>query len=430
MNIAVAGLWHLGTVTAACLAGAGYSVIGFDDNAETIAGLQEGRLPVFEPDLQELVRTGMKTSRLSFSSDPHAIAGAEMLWVAYDTPVDEDDRADVESVTTRISALFPYVRQGALVLLSSQLPVGSTRELEEIYKNLRPDEMATFAYSPENLRLGKAIEAFTRPDRVVVGIRAARDKSRIARLLQPFTERIEWMSVESAEMTKHALNAFLATSVAFINELAVLCERAGADAKEVERGLKSDIRIGPRAYVRPGSAFAGGTLARDISFLIARGHTENLPVHLLTGVLRSNDVHREWPRRRLLEVLGSVAARSIAVLGLTYKPGTDTLRRSSAIETCRWLHEQGAVVVAYEPAVKELPAELKAVIDLRPSLEAAIRGTSAVLVATEWPKFSTLSADDLVRWMQQPIMLDPGRFLEAQLGMDKRIRYLTVGRPT
>src|SRR5439155_15053184 len=235
-------------------------------------------LPVFEPGLQDLVRAGRETGRLSFSSAPTAVAGAEIVWVTYDTPVDEDDRADVASVMERITALFPYVRQGALVVLSSQLPAGSTRRLEELYKNSRPDGTATFAYSPENLRLGKAIEAFTRPERVVVGVRAAADTSRIATLLKPFTEHIEWVSVESAEMTKHALNAFLATSVAFINEVAVLCERVGADAREVERGLKSDGRIGPRAYLQPGSAFAGGTLARDLAFLIERGRTDSLPV--------------------------------------------------------------------------------------------------------------------------------------------------------
>ena len=190
MNIVVAGLWHLGTVTAACLAAAGYRVIGFDEHAETIAGLQAGHLPVFEPGLQDLVRAVRETGRLSFSSAPTAVASAEIVWVAYDTPVDEDDRADVASVMERITALFPYVRQGALVLLSSQLPASSTRRLEEIYKNSRPDGTATFAYSPENLRLGKAIEAFTRPERVVVGVRAAADKRRIATLLKPFTEHI------------------------------------------------------------------------------------------------------------------------------------------------------------------------------------------------------------------------------------------------
>src|SRR2546425_7984975 len=348
MRIGVGGLWHLGTVTAACMASAGHDVVAFDGEPETSARLEKGQLPVAEPGLEELIARAVAAGRLRFSSRPTDLAGADITWITYDTPVDESGRVDVESVVEATTDIFPFVREESLVLVSSQLPVGSTRRLEGIYRRLRPDGTASFAYSPENLRLGSAIDAFTKPDRVVAGIRTEAEKDRIAGLFKPFTDRIEWMGVESAEMTKHALNAFLATSVAFTNELAVLCEHVGADAREVERGLKSDVRIGPRAYIRPGSAFAGGTLARDLAFLIERGRTDSLPVHLLAGVQRSNDVHKQWPRRCLIEVFGSVDARSIAVLGLTYKPGTDTLRRSSAIETCRWLHEQGAAVVAYD----------------------------------------------------------------------------------
>jgi len=429
MKIGVVGLWHLGTVTAACLASAGYSVIGFDENVETIGGFQKRRLPMYEPGLEDLIRREAESGRLRFSSDPADLADAEIIWIAYDTAIDEDDQADVASVMERVEALFPHVGKGTLVLISSQLPVGSTRKLEESYRRFNPDGTATFAYSPENLRLGKAIDAFTRPDRVVVGVRAATDRDRIATLLKPFAENIEWMSVESAEMTKHAINAYLATSVAFANELAALCERVGADAREVERGLKSDARIGPRAYLRPGHAFAGGTLARDLSFLMEIGLRERLPTHLFSAVRQSNEAHKNWARHRLMDIFADLHERSIAVLGLTYKPGTDTLRRSSAVETCRWLNERGASVVAYDPVVKRLPSGLAGCIDLRDSLEAVLRGASAALVATEWPEFSSMTADDLVGWMQDPVVLDPGRFLEAQLGRDTRIRYLAVGRP-
>ena len=428
MKIAVVGMWHLGTVSAACLASAGHTVIAFDNNAETVRGIQKGQLPVFEPGLASLIQKELEAGRLSFSSDQQDLRSAEVVWIGYDTPIDENDRADVDTIIEKVAAIFPYVGQGTLVLISSQLPVGSTRRLEDIYRRVRPDGTATFAYSPENVRVGKAIESFTRPERVVVGTRAAPDRQRIASLLNPFTERIEWMSVESAEMTKHALNAFLATSVAFINELAALCERVGADAKEVERGLKSDARIGPRAYLGPGSAFGGGTLARDLSYLVDLGHTEGLSSHLFPAVRLSNELHKDWPRRRLMEVVGDVQGRAIAILGLTYKPGTDTLRRSSAIETCRWLSARGAIVLAYDPAVRTLPIELTQYIDLRSSIEEALRGASAVLVATEWPEFTSITADELVRWMEHPLVVDPGRFLEAHVGRDKRIRYLAVGR--
>lgn len=428
MRIGVIGLWHLGTVTAACLASAGYAIIGFDPDPETVDRLAAGRLPVFEPGLEDLIRGEMKAGRLSFSTRREDLADLEAVWITYDTPVDEEDRTDVEWVIEQATAILPYVPQESLVLISSQLPVGSTRRLEDIYRRVRPGGMAIFAYVPENLRLGRAIETFTHPDRIVVGVRDTADCDRIRRLLKPFTERIEWMSVESAEMTKHALNAFLAVSVAFMNEVAVMCERVGADAAEVARGVMSDARIGPRAYLRPGHAFSGGTLARDVSFLEELGRREGLQIDVVLAVRRSNEGHSGWVRRRLIEMFGDVRGRPIAVLGLTYKPGTDTLRRSSAVETCRWLSEQGATVVAYDPAVKKLPVEARVFIDLRLSVEEVLRGAAAVLVATEWPEFTSITADDLVRCMQQPIVLDPGRFLEANLSRDNRIRYLAVGR--
>ena len=428
MIVATIGLWHLGTVTSACLASVGHRVIGFDHDAILVAELKQGRLPVSEPGLDELTRRGLDAGALKFSSDPRALADAEIVWITYDTPVDENDVADVEFVIERVAALFPLLRADACVLISSQMPVGSTRRLAEMYARVIPQGKATFAYSPENLRLGKAIDAFLRPDRVVVGTRDAADRGRLTELFKPITDKIEWMSVESAEMTKHALNAFLATSVAFANEIGTLCERVGADAREVERGLKSETRIGARAYLRPGNAFAGGTLARDIAFLTEIGRAQATPTNLLTAVRTSNDAHKQWAQRALTRALGDLHGKTIALLGLTYKPGTDTLRRSSAVETARALNAQGARVVAFDPAVKTLPAELARVIELRDAIESALRDADAALIATEWQAFAAIQADDVARWMRQPIVLDAARFLEKNLSNDKRIRYISVGR--
>lgn len=428
MIVATIGLWHLGAVTSACLASAGHRVIGFDHDAKIVAELMHGRLPVSEPGLDELTRRGLDAGALKISSAPRDLADAEIVWITYDTPVDENDVADVEFVIEHVAALFPLLRADALVLISSQMPVGSTRRLAEMYARVLPQGKATFAYSPENLRLGKAIDAFLHPDRVVVGTRDAADRVRLTELFKPITDKIEWMSVESAEMTKHALNAFLATSVAFANEIGALCERVGADAREVERGLKSETRIGARAYLRPGNAFAGGTLARDIAFLTEIGRAQATPTNLLAAVRTSNDAHKQWAQRALTRALGDLRGKTIALLGLTYKPGTDTLRRSSAVETARWLNAQGARVVAFDPAVKILPDELVRVIELRDSIESALSDADAALIATEWQEIAALNADDIVRWMRQPIVLDAARFLEKNLGNDSRIRYISVGR--
>ncbi len=429
MKVCVYGLWHLGTVTAACLASRGHEVVGLDPDAGTVERLQAGRPPLFEPGLEELIGQGLKQGTLSFTTDAkRAVAGAEILWAAFDTPVDDDDRADVEYVARRVEEIFPHLAAGSLVLISSQVPVGTTRRFEQAYASAFPDTPVTFAYSPENLRLGKAIAVFTNPDRVVVGVRSRSDRDRVADVLRPFTDRIEWMSIESAEMTKHALNAFLAVSVTFANEIAALCEGVGADAKEVERGLKSEGRIGPKAYLAPGGAFAGGTLARDVSFLTHIGAANGRSTPLLAGVLTSNADHRLWARRTLQRLLGSLDGLCVAVWGLTYKPGTDTLRRSESVALCTWLAEQGARVQTHDPAVATLPEDLARKVTLcRTPLEAAC-GASALVVATEWPEYASLSAQAIVGAMRQPVVVDPNRFL-ASTFQGSRATYVAVGAP-
>lgn len=426
MIVCVQGLWHLGTVTAACLAEAGHRVIGLDHVAATVAGLRAGTSPVAEPGLDLLL--ARNAARIEYTIDPAAVGPADVVWVTYDTPVDADDQADVELVITQVGRILPHLRDDAVVLVSSQLPVGSTARLEAQVRALRPGSAIRFACSPENLRLGKAIQVFSEPDRVVVGVRDPVARERIAELLRPITTKLEWMSIESAEMTKHAINAFLALSVTFANELAAVCERVGADAKEVERGLKTEHRIGPRAYLAPGAAFAGGTLARDVAFLNAIAASHQLALPLLGAVRPSNEWHKRWAQRRLVDQLGALAGKTIAVWGLTYKPGTDTLRRSAAVELCADLAARGATVRAWDPAIRSLPAELASTIGLEASPAAAVRGASALVIATEWPELRALDLHDTLGSMQRRLVLDANRFLATSMaGLD--VEYYAVGVP-
>jgi len=429
VKVVVQGLWHLGTVVAACLAAAGHEVVGLDGDGARTRDLAAGCPPVFEPGLEALVREGLSRGRLRFTSDPaEACAGAEALWVTYDTPVDDDDRADVAFVVAEVERVWPWLPPAALVVVSSQVPVGTTRNLERAYRAAYPAHEVSFVYSPENLRLGRAIEVFRNPDRVIVGIGDDAVRPRVHALLAPVTDRIEWMSVESAEMTKHALNAFLATSVAFINEVAAVAERVGADAMEVARGLKSERRIGPGAYLSPGGAFAGGTLARDVVFLTELGGRLGVPTGLVAAVRESNEAHKQWAARRLADVLGDLAGRRIAVWGLTYKPGTDTLRRSSAIELCRVLAQAGALVGAHDPMARVLPADLTSAVALASTAVAALEGAEALVVSTPWPDYRSVAADAVVAAMRAAVVLDASRFLDGTLGRDARIRYLSVGK--
>jgi UDPglucose 6-dehydrogenase len=428
VKVCVLGLWHLGTVTAACLASGGHDVVGLDFDAAIVSSLATGRAPLFEPGLDDLVKAGLASGHLRFTTDVTAAVHADIVWIAYDAAVDDDDRTDVTFVTERAARVFPHVRDGALVLLSSQVPVGTTRQLELRFASASRGRTVGFGCSPENLRLGTAIEAFTRPDRVVVGVRATADRERVAALLRPFTDRIDWMSVESAEMTKHALNAFLATSVTFINEIAALCDEVGADATEVERGLKSDGRIGPSAYLSPGGAFAGGTLARDVVFLSRLGQTRGVATRLLSSIKPSNDAHREWAQQRLDQLLDGVSGKTVAVWGLTYKPGTDTLRRSSSIELCEWLADRGATVRAHDPAVNALPIEFAGRIELAGSPASALDRASALVVCTPWPEFRDIAAGELATRMARPLVLDANRFTSGTLGSEAGIEYVSVGR--
>lgn len=434
MRVCVHGLWHLGSVTAACLAAAGIETVGLDDDAGAVAGLAEGRPPLFEPGLAELTAEGLAAGTLSFTTDAAtALAGTDVVWVSFDTPVDDDDHADVTFVVDRVTALFPHLRDGAVVLISSQLPVGSVAELERRFAEVADGRAVSFACSPENLRLGKAIEVFRDPGRIVIGVRDERARAVLEPLLARFCHQLLWVGVESAEMTKHALNAFLATCVTFINEIASVCERVGADAGEVEAALRAEPRIGPKAYLRPGSAFAGGTLARDVAFLGGIAAARDLETPLLSGVLPSNQSHRKWAFRRLRTLLGELRGRTVTVLGLSYKPGTDALRRSIAVELCRDLIAAGAMVRAHDPVVTALPADLAAVTPAPSVLEAA-RGADALVVATEWPQFREADPRAVIAAMNDPLILDPDGFLRtlfadgALLADAGGARYITIGK--
>jgi UDPglucose 6-dehydrogenase len=393
MKIAVIGLGHLGTVTAACVA-AHFETAAYDPAPAVVS----------EQGLEEALLAGKASGRLRLKKNlKEAVQDADVIWFTYETPIGEDDVADVGFLEKRMKELLPHVPEGALVLISSQVPVGFTAWAEAAYKRLRPKAAVSFALSPENLQLGRALEAFRKPERVVIGARDEHAHARAAALFAPFCARVERMSPESAEMTKHALNAFLATSVVFINEVAALCERVGADAKEVERGLKSEPRIGARAYLRPGGAFSGGTLARDVNYLnkIARNHTASSV--LFSAVLASNEAHKLWPRQQLKTRLRSLQGKVVAVWGLSYKPGSNSIRRSAAIDLIRWLLKSGARVQAYDPAVRALPPILKAVT-LCGEAATALENADALVVAVEWPEFRAVP-------VRVPVVVDAGGFL-------------------
>jgi UDPglucose 6-dehydrogenase len=429
MTVCVYGLWHLGTVTAACLASRGIATVGLAETPEAAAELNAGKAPLFEPGLDALLAQGLQGGTLSFTNDiAAAVSSADLLWVNFDTPVDDDDVADVGYVLDRVRGTFPHLKDGAVVLISSQVPVGSTALLEHDFAAVAKGRKVSFAYSPENLRLGDAIGVFTQSERIVIGVRGDDARKVIEPMLKPFCDTLLWTRVESAEMVKHALNSYLATCVTFTNEIATICESVSADMSEVEAALRLDPRIGKKAYVRAGSAFGGGTLARDVQFLKSIAKDGDVRVPVLAAVLESNDHHKGWVVRHLRRQLGSLAGKKVGVLGLAYKAGTDAIRRSVAIEVIEELMAEGADVTVFDPKVAALPEPLSSAVTIASSADAVFKGSEAVVLATEWPQFRELDFTALVPSMERAMLIDQNAFVSKQLADLSGLDYIVAGK--
>jgi len=424
MKLAVVGLWHLGCVTAASLSKLGHEVIAYDSNKELIANLKKNIPPIFEPGLDELLFEIDDKNKISFTHDLDDLNDVDTVWITLDTPLDANDQADIANIIDTTKVVMKTVLPDSLIIVSSQVPAGTCQRLQKSAPG-----KTTVCYIPENLRLGSAIQIFMQPDRIVIGLDQLDKKAKLESLLSPITDNLLWMSVISAEMTKHAINTFLSVSVTLINEIAALCEAVGANARDVEKGLKSEMRIGNKAYVRPGSAIAGGTLMRDVHFLKTLSDQHHFEHDLLNSIISSNENHKQWTSKKLLAAFAPLAGKKIAMLGLTYKVGTDTLRRSQSIELCEWLASEGAIVSAYDPYVANLPEEMKAFIALKPDVQMAIKNVDAIIISTDHQQFVNLTAEELCAIIKKPFVIDASGFTEKNLRKDERIKYLSVGVP-
>jgi len=408
LNVVVLGLWHLGCVTSACCSRY-HNVIGFDFNQKVVDDLQQSIPPLFEPELQSKISYGLTDNKLSFTSDLSKISNADVLWVTYDTPVDDNDVSDTNFVLLNLDAVMDYIPINCTVVISSQLPVGTCSQLESKYPN------HSFVVIPENLRLGKAIESFEKPERIIVGLRHDDIKSKLYNLLGQFSCNLIFMKPESAEMVKHSINSFLALSITFINEIACICESGGADADEVSIGLKSEPRIGKKAYLKPGGSFAGGTLARDIISLINVKGKNSIP--LITSIKSSNDNHKNWVVNKLNSLFDTLEGKRITILGLSYTDNTDTLRRSGAVELYDYFVKCNVDVQVYDPLIKKLPEEYNRIkmIDL-------LYPSDIIIVYTERPIFKDINWESY-----NSTVIDVSGFLKFKLKPLNNINYFSVG---
>jgi len=428
MKICVQGLWHLGVVTATGLVKMGHTVRALDYDAQTVDNLVAGILPVEEPDVRDLLGEGRHTNRLTFTSEANAIGDCEIFWLAYDTPIDENDVADVGFVIEQFRKSAPYINLCAVIIVSSQLPVGSTRKLKEIFDDLRPGNSAKFVSQPENLRLGKALDSFLKAERFIVGTESSAADPVLIELFAPFNTSLEWMSIESAEMTKHAINAFLATSITFMNEISDICEIVGADVKAVERGLRTDSRIGKKAYVSPGLGFSGGTLARDVKYLESLEGKNRGGKTLLSSLIPSNRFHNDWVKRKIHELYADRKELNIVFWGLTYTSNTSTLRRSAMLELATALSKEGHHVSFFEDPLVEVPLELMEFLTREKSPIESISTTDVVVVSKKMLEFGDPKTISMLVTQEKVRVLDPSRHLAGFLNVeDLGQRYLAVG---
>lgn len=429
-KVCVVGMWHLGVVTSVCLADLGYHLVGVDKDRTRVDALNRGRPPLYEPGLEELLAANLASGRLRYTTDlEEALRGASYIFLALDTPVDENDEVDLAPLYETARELVRGMEPGATLVITSQVPVGTCESLAETVRQAAPSLPFGVACVPENLRLGQAIERFKRPDVLVFGADSPETLAKVEQLLAPIAAPRVRADLRTAEMSKHAINAYLATTITFANEIANLCDAVGADAVKVLQVLQTDSRVSPRAPLRPGLGFGGGTLARDMKVLHHLGQDKGYQPALIDSVLKVNARQNSAVALKLKRFYSSLRGLTVGVLGLTYKAGTSTLRRSPALDIIRTFTAEGATVRAYDPkAAPEETASFSQLFTLCADPYAAAAGSHALVLVTDWPEFKELDFPRIRSSMQRPVLLDAQNMLDADTMGQMGFLYQGVGR--
>ena len=427
--VCVVGIWHLGIVNCVGFAEAGYDVVGVELDRAKAESLQKGVPPLFEPGLEELMKKHLASGRLRFTSDPAAAKDARWVVIAYDSPVNDKDEVDIGPVVRASRALAPVLSPKTPLVITSQVPLGTCEKIEADVRKRNKGWQSGVVYTPENLRLGSAIERFRQPDMIVLGANDERARAAALELYAPFQTDKPAMNLRSAEMVKHALNTFLATSITFINEIANLADRLGADAVAVGKALKLDKRIGNRALMMPGLGFSGGTLARDVTQLGKFSKELKYKAKLLDAIMSVNEGTFDEVLIKLKNRLGSLEGKRIGILGLTYKPGTSTVRRSPAIKIIRKLNSAGAKCVGYDTAASaDEMKEYARLFTRAGSPEELARGAHGLVLVTEWPEFKSLDFAALGKLMKRPVIVDSKNHLDPDALAAAGFDYQGFGR--
>jgi UDPglucose 6-dehydrogenase len=425
VKIGVAGIWHLGAMYSIGLAELGHQVIAYDPDTKTIQDFNAGKLQVHEPGLEELLRSNLNRKTIQFTNEESDLSQVDLFVLAYDTPVDELDNPDNEYVFAEFRRIARHLSSNTSVMVTSQLPVGSCMTIREILGE--SSESPRITVHPENLRLGKALDSFFKPERIIVGSVNGQPNSVIQEAFARISAPIIWMHDKSAEMTKHALNAFLATSVTFMGEIAEICEAEGADAKEVEIGLKSDVRIGEKAYLSPGLGFAGGTLARDVRTLSKLQSKIRTDSTIFNSLIPSNFYNNNWISRTIARLSTSVSTLKICFWGISYTENTTTLRRSEIYREMKFLLASGAKVSFVENF--NITEEVDSRIENIKEIEESLVDIDILVVSKKMMKLLGNKNLFCTLRMQTFCILDPSRLLLPEIPeLIDSPKYFTVGK--
>jgi UDPglucose 6-dehydrogenase len=432
MRVSMIGAGYVGLVSGACFADFGHQVTCIDKDAMKIAALKRGEIPIFEPGLDELIKSNIEQGRLEFAADNARVAEADAVFIAVGTPSRRGDgHADLSFVYQAVREIAPLIAATAVVITKSTVPVGTGDEIENILRELRPDADIQVVSNPEFLREGAAIRDFKHPDRIVVGTDNESARKVLAEIYRPLylnAPPIIYVTRRTAELIKYASNAFLATKITYINEMADLCEQVGADVQEVARGMGLDNRIGSK-FLHAGPGFGGSCFPKDTSALIKTAHDHGVPLRLVETVAAVNDQRkRAMARKVVLALGGSVRGKTIAVLGLTFKPNTDDTRDSPSIPLITALHDLGAIVRGYDPAGMEQAKPHLPDVQYCQNAYSAAEGAEALVIATEWEQFRALDLSRLKRVMARPLIVDLRNIYRDEEMRRAAFHYIPIGR--
>jgi UDPglucose 6-dehydrogenase len=433
MKIAMIGSGYVGLVSGACFSEFGVDTVCVDKDQSKIDRLKRGEIPIYEPGLDALVAKNVAAGRLSFTLElAEAMEGADAIFIAVGTPTRRGDgHADLQYVYAAAEEIAKNLKNYAVVVTKSTVPVGTSREVKRIIETARPDAEFDVCSNPEFLREGSAIGDFMRPDRVVIGTESERAQKVMRGLYRPLyliETPIVFTSPETAELTKYAGNAFLATKITFINEIADLCEKVGADVHDVARGIGLDGRIGAK-FLHPGPGYGGSCFPKDTLALVKTAQQHASPMRIVETVVSINDRRKKQMAERIVEAAGgSLSGKTIGVLGVTFKPNTDDMRDSPSLDIVPALIAGGATVKAYDPAGMHEAKSLLPGVEWQKDAYAAVEGTDIVAILTEWNEFRALQLSKLKAAMKTPILVDLRNIYKPAEMAAAGFHYHSVGR--